>query len=122
MAARRGTVLRRVGAEQQRDLRGVEEAAAAAHGSEQVLGPDDRVVLAEPRHLGFDVPTVGRVDQRDVLPVHLEVPAGAVTGLGLTVQRDLASEERVVGPDSPSLYSTMVTCSPRRLCTVWLDC
>jgi hypothetical protein len=109
-------------AEQQRDLAGVEEAPAAGDGPEQILGPDDRVVLAEAIDLGLDVAAVGRVRPRHLLPAHLEVAAHAVVRLGLAVHRDLPRQQRVVGPASPTLYSITVTFSPPRLRSVWRTC
>jgi hypothetical protein len=43
------------------------------------------------------------------------VAADAVAGLGLAVRRDLPRQQRVVGPDSPTLYRTTVTFSLLRV-------
>jgi hypothetical protein len=45
-------------AEQECDLARIEKTPTAGHGLQQVLGPDDRVVLAEPIDLGLDVAAV----------------------------------------------------------------
>jgi hypothetical protein len=102
-------------AEQQRDLAGVQEAPAAGDGPQQVLGPDDREVLAEAVDLGPDVAAAGRFRPGDLGPVDPEVAADAVPGLGLAVERDLPGRQGVVGPDSRQLFSVTVTFSRARL-------
>jgi hypothetical protein len=83
---------------QQTDLPGVQEPSAARHRPQQVLGPDDRVVLPKPGDLALDVATVGRVRRRHLGPIDLEVPADAVPSLRFPVLGDLTRQQRVVRP------------------------
>jgi hypothetical protein len=96
--------------------------APARHGPQQVLGAHDRVMLAEPIDLGLDVTALGRVHPCHLLPAGLEVAADAVAGLSLAVQRDLAGQQSVVGPGSPTLYSMTATFSPVLRRSTWLSC
>ena len=80
-------------ADQLRPLLRREEPALSGDGLQEVLGPEQGVILAKPVALGEDVALVPGVVLGDHRPGVVEVAAQAVLALGLEVAVDLALQQ-----------------------------